>query len=56
MNGEFMCLYAMMDVLRRCVLGWRPSIILSVVNVCELMAECIRRHGKYEIVNINQGV
>ena len=56
MNGEFMYLYAVMDVYSRYVPGWCLSNTLSAINACELMEECIRWHGKPEIVNSGQGV
>ena len=49
-----MYLYAIIDVYSRYIVGWRLSNTLEGSNCVELLEECIRKHGRPEIVNTDQ--
>ena len=56
MPHGFMYLYAIIDVYSRCILGWKLSNTLTTGNCAELLTECVRKYGRPEIVNTDQGV
>lgn len=55
MERGFMYLYAIIDVYSRYIVGWRLSNTLEGSNCVELREECVRKHGRPEIVNTDQG-
>ena len=55
MEHGFMYLYAIIDVYSWYIVGWRLSNTLEGSNCVELLEECIRKHGRPEIVNTDQG-
>lgn len=55
MKQGFMYLTAIMDLYSRYVVGWQLSNSLEKETQTELLKETIRRHGKPEIINTDQG-
>lgn len=55
MQHGFMYLYAVIDVYSRYIIGWKLSNTLEASNCLELIQECIKYHGKPEIINTDQG-
>ena len=56
MKHGFMYLYAIIDVYSRCIVGWSLSNSLSARNCISLVEQCVKEHGKPEIINSDQGV
>ena len=55
MARGFVCLAAVVDWFSRKVLSWRLSITLSADFCIEALEDALRRHGKPEIFNTDQG-
>lgn len=55
MQKGFMYLTAIIDVHSRFVVGWTLSNTLEAKVQQDLLSDCIKRHGKPEIVNSDQG-
>lgn len=55
MERGFMYLYAIIDVYSRYIVGWRLSNTLEGSNCVGLLEECVRKYGRPEIVNTDQG-
>lgn len=55
MPKGFMYLFAIMDVYSRCILGWSLSNTMEAEWVVDTLRGTIKRHGKPEIINTDQG-
>lgn len=55
MERGFMGMYAIIDVYSRIFVGWRQSNTLESSNCVELLVESVRKYGRPEIVNTDQG-
>jgi putative transposase len=55
MGKGFLYLTAIIDVYSRYVVGWAISNTLDATCTLEVLKEAIRRHGKPEIINSDQG-
>lgn len=55
MGKGFMYLTAIIDIYSRFVVGWKLSNSLAGENCIEALREAIKRHGKPDIVNSDQG-
>lgn len=55
MRRGFMYLTAIIDLYSRFIVGWQVSNSLAKETQTEVLEEAIRRHGKPEIINSDQG-